>query len=151
MIRIKTAKEWFKELILDFIFTDNERKVWRYIMSKDLKKGNWFENQDEISDRVQNLDSDGNLNGDVIGDVTGDVITDSIETENSLEIRSAAIGGVSIVASESFSVTAPTEVVLLYGTEGIRLDGLPTSDPLISNHLWIDTSAGRVIKVSAGA
>jgi hypothetical protein len=32
----------------------------------------------------------------------------------------------------------------------IRLFNLPTADPAVFGALWIDTAAGRVLKVSAG-
>lgn len=37
-----------------------------------------------------------------------------------------------------------------YDTWGIRITGLPTADPAVAGRLWIDTAAGRVLKVSAG-
>lgn len=41
-------------------------------------------------------------------------------------------------------------VTLVLNDDGITMTGLPTADPVVAGALWIDTAAGRVLKVSAG-
>jgi hypothetical protein len=40
-------------------FIERLKLAWRIIMGKDLHKGNWFENQEEIANKVESLSDDG--------------------------------------------------------------------------------------------
>ena len=56
-----------------------------------------------------------------------------------------------VVSKNGFSTTEPAAGAAA-GTalaSPITLTGLPTADPGIPGRLWVDTAAGRVLKVSA--
>jgi hypothetical protein len=44
-------------------FIERLKLAWRILMGKDLRKGNFFENQDEIADKLQNISDNGVYGG----------------------------------------------------------------------------------------
>jgi len=61
-------------------------------MAKDITNGSYHEHAKEIADKIQNLDSDGNLTGNVTGNLTGDVTGNIVTTASAAEHGAGAIG-----------------------------------------------------------
>jgi hypothetical protein len=74
--------------------------------------GNWFENQPEVSDRIQGLDSDGDLTGNVTG-----VLFQSPHSAYSADGAIATTDGI----AELDATSATTQMTLAAGTSGQRM------------------------------
>ena len=55
-----------------------------------VDKGNWFSNQKEVSEKVQNLDSDGNLTGQTFGTATTYIADGAIALTDTVATLSGA-------------------------------------------------------------
>ena len=82
-----------------------------------------------------------NKNGAATGSIT-----------NAAQIFASSIGtGTNRYGFYCQDISGGTLNYAIYTNAGaVRLGGLPTSDPAVAGELWIDTSAARVVKVSAG-
>lgn len=60
-------------------------------------------------------------------------------------LRAVAMDGSDI---KQISISMSTGIIM-YGPR-VRMTNLPTADPAVAGELWVDTAAGRVLKVSAG-
>lgn len=80
------------------------------------RPGNWQENAQEVLDKIQNLDSDGDLSGDVSGDLTGRVIS----AAGAVIVADGAINlnyGLTVLSSGTVSCAT----TLAAGTAGQRM------------------------------
>lgn len=131
-------------------------------MAKDLKSGNWFENQKDIADKVKNLDSNGDLTGNVTGDLDGSIIA-----SGGVFIRSGSSESITIDSGDDLSMSCTAgssttvdgyDALVLKSTDGnvliepssglVFLRNIPTSDPNIADILWNDSGT---LKISSGS
>jgi hypothetical protein len=100
-----------------------------------------------LGDRIQKLDTTGDLIGNVTGNVTGN-LTGNV-TGNTAGVHTGAVTG-----NVTGGVAVPDAGVLSFGTLTLTRSGnnliavLPSSDPHVAGALYVSSAT---VKVSAGA
>lgn len=96
-----------------------------------VDNGNWFSNQAEVSDKIQNLDSSGNLTGTVTGNVTGNLDGNIATTAETAPAGAGLTGTSPFGAPEKYQYVENGVIVTTYKVDVTGLASVATANDAI--------------------